>query len=60
MDREERLESRENREYFERRDEDSSGIPVWKILGGAALILAATAVIISLPDIKRYIKISTM
>jgi hypothetical protein len=33
---------------------------VWSILGGAALALAAAAVVVSLPDIKRYIKISRM
>ena len=31
-----------------------------KIIGGAALVLGAALVIVSLPDIKRYIKISTM
>lgn len=33
---------------------------VWSIIGGAALVVAAAAVIVTLPDIKRYIKISTM
>jgi hypothetical protein len=33
---------------------------IWSIVGGVALIAAAAAVIVSLPDIKRYIKISTM
>jgi len=31
-----------------------------KILGGAALVLVATAVYFSLPDVKRYLKISLM
>jgi hypothetical protein len=31
-----------------------------KIIGGAALLVGAALVIVSLPDIKRYIKISTM
>ena len=31
-----------------------------KILGGAALAALAAGVIANLPDIKRYIKISTM
>jgi len=60
MEREERLERIDEREYFERRRDDSPGIPVWKIVGGAALVLAAAAVILNLSDIKRYIKISTM
>jgi hypothetical protein len=33
---------------------------IWSIFGGAALLLAAAAVVVSLPDIKRYIKISKM
>ena len=32
----------------------------WKIVGGTALAVAVAALVISLPDIKRYIKISTM
>jgi hypothetical protein len=60
MEREEKIERRENREYPERRGEHSVGIPVWKIVGGAALVLAAAAVILNLSDIKRYIKISSM
>lgn len=38
----------------------SSGINVWSIFGGAALVVLAAAVIVNLPDIKRYIKISSM
>ena len=60
MEREERIERKENREHPEHRGEHSIGIPVWKIVGGAALILAATALILNLSDIKRYIKISSM
>lgn len=33
---------------------------LWSLVGGAALLLAAAAVVVSLPDIKRYIKISRM
>lgn len=33
---------------------------LWTILGGAVLVVAAAAVIVSIPDIKRYIKISSM
>lgn len=54
----EREPGREN--LVRRRTEKSSGISLWQIVGGTALLLAATVVIISLPDIKRYIKISTM
>jgi hypothetical protein len=45
---------------LERRSRGSSGINLWSIVGGAALMVMAAAVIVSLPDIKRYIKISTM
>jgi hypothetical protein len=37
-----------------------SGHLVWKIVGGVAIAVAATALIASLPDIKRYIHISRM
>jgi len=33
---------------------------IWKIIGGVALVAVATLVIVSIPDIKRYIRISTM
>ncbi len=46
-------------ESIERR-ERKSNMNVWTIVGGLALVAAAAAVIVSLPDIKRYIKISTM
>ena len=45
---------------LERRERKSSSMNVWTIVGGLALVAAAAAVIVSLPDIKRYIKISTM
>jgi hypothetical protein len=61
----------EHKEYLERRDErreprrryrkeHSSGIGALGIIGGIALIGVAALIITSLPDIKRYIKISTM
>lgn len=46
-------------ESLDRRERKSS-MNVWTIVGGLALVAAAAAVIVSLPDIKRYIKISTM
>lgn len=45
---------------LERRDRRPTGMNMWSIVGGAALLLAAAAVVVSLPDIKRYIKISRM
>jgi len=38
----------------------SSNHTVWKIVGGAALVALAVGVAVSLPDLKRYVKISTM
>jgi hypothetical protein len=38
----------------------SSGHLVWKIVGGVALAVAATTLITSLHDIRRYIRISRM
>lgn len=40
--------------------ETSLGNTAWKIVGGTVLALAAAAVIVTLPDIKRYIRISMM
>ena len=47
-------------EPLESKRRKSGGLGVWSILGGAALVIMAAAVLTSLPDIKRYIKISTM
>jgi hypothetical protein len=45
---------------LEKRRKRSSGVNVWMLIGGAALALVAYGVITQLPDIKRYIRISTM
>ena len=47
-------------ESLERKNHNFGGVSVWSIFGGAALVVLAAAVIVNLPDIKRYIKISTM
>lgn len=52
--------TRRSDDSMQRREKGSSGMNVWAIVGGLALVAAAAAVIVSLPDIKRYIKISTM
>jgi hypothetical protein len=36
------------------------GWSVWSVFGGAALMVMAVAVLVNLPDIRRYIKISRM
>lgn len=36
------------------------GMSAWSIIGGVVLAAFAVAVIASIPDIKRYIRISTM
>lgn len=33
---------------------------IWTIVGGAALVAIGALVIVMIPDIKKYIKISTM
>lgn len=43
-----------------RRDERSSGLSVWHAIGGITLLGLAAMIIVNLPDIKRYIRISTM
>lgn len=61
MERREHLQRRDERIESRRRYEESSnGIGVGSIVGGILLLGVAALVIVSLPDIKRYIKISTM
>ncbi len=55
-----KMEKRRPNRQPARREESSVGDTAWKILGGAILAVTVTAIIVSLPDIKRYIKISTM
>ena len=40
--------------------EKSSNGKVWKVIGGVALVALAVGLVYNLPDIKRYIKITTM
>ncbi len=53
---------RESRRQMERYDDggDSAAATAWKIVGGTVLALAVVTLVVTLPDIKRYIKISTM
>lgn len=44
----------------QRRSTEPRGISLWHIIGGIALATVAAVVIVNLPDIKRYVKISTM
>jgi len=50
----------ENRQMTRYRDESSVAATAWKIVGGTVLALVVVTVVATLPDIKRYIKISTM
>ena len=60
MERDEYLE-RKDRRIERRRDHDERRLSlIFGIVGGIALIGVAALVAISLPDIKRYIKISNM
>lgn len=46
---------------LERRESRSSGmIGLWSVVGGAVLVVMAAGLIVSLPDIKRYLKIRNM
>ena len=55
------MERRDKKRQVSRRDSETSvGNVAWMVVGGAVVALAAAAVIVSLPDIKRYIRISTM
>ncbi len=49
-----------NSKALEKSRRRSSGMNIWLIIGGAALALVAVGVITQYPDIKRYIRISTM
>ena len=61
MERREHLQRRDERiEPRRRYEESSTGIGVGSVVGGILLLGVAALVIVSLPDIKRYIKISTM
>ncbi len=53
---------RESRRHMETHKDngDSAALLAWKIVGGTALALAVVTLVVALPDIKRYIKISTM
>ncbi|MGQ0542675.1 MAG: DUF6893 family small protein [Blastocatellia bacterium] len=42
------------------RRERSGGFSIWHVVGSIALVSLAALVIVSLPDISRYIKISRM
>ena len=56
-----KMERREDdRRMMRYRGESSAAATAWKIVGGTALALVAVTLIAALPDIKRYIKISTM
>jgi hypothetical protein len=48
------------REEHTEKCEHSSHRGFWTVLGGAALVLVVAGLLTNLPDIKRYIKISTM
>ncbi len=60
MERQEHLERTDER--IERCEEDESGgtFGIWSAVGGIALLGVAALVIVTLPDIRRYIKISRM
>jgi hypothetical protein len=61
MERNQDMERRgPERRIERRRSGESPKFSIWYAVGGLALLGAATLVVVTLPDIKRYIKISTM
>lgn len=58
----EHIERRENRNQGAEigRHQAEPRISVWHIVGGIALVGLVAAAIVAVPDLKRYIKISTM
>jgi hypothetical protein len=60
MERQEQLEERDER--IARREENFSGdkSEIWSAVCGIALLGVAALIIVTLPDIKRYIKMSGM
>ncbi|MGI8813283.1 MAG: DUF6893 family small protein [Pyrinomonadaceae bacterium] len=60
MEREELSKQRDFGMKRESRRNDSSGHTMLGIAGLMALVGVAALVVVTLPDIKRYIKISTM
>ena len=56
MKRSEALQRRERRPSVG----GGAGVTLWSTVGGVALSAAAAVVVMSIPNIKRYIKISTM
>jgi hypothetical protein len=49
-----------NRAMMAYEDGGSAAGLAWKLVGGTAVAVLAAAVLFSLPDIKRYIKMSRM
>jgi len=53
--------SLERRQPLVRRERKSSGgMGLWSVVGGAALLAVAAMVVVSIPDIQRYMKIRAM
>ncbi len=49
-----------NQSLAMREQKSSLGMGLWSIVGGAVLVAVAAAVIVSIPDIQRYMKIRSM
>lgn len=60
MEHKEMKKSEDKRQTARYKDENSAALIAWKVVGGTVLAVAAVALVATLPDIKRYIKISTM
>jgi len=47
-------------EMLVKREQKSSDMSIWKVVGGAAFLVFAYGVMKSYPDIQRYLKIRSM
>jgi uncharacterized membrane protein HdeD (DUF308 family) len=50
----------EEEKALQRTEDENYSINRWQIFSGVALILGGLFIILNLPDIKRYIRISRM
>ncbi len=50
----------EQEKSLQRKEDEGLSVSAWQIFSGVVLILSGLLIILSLPDIKRYIKITRM
>ncbi len=60
MERRERLERSDEKRVRGEKIESGDGLGIWRAVGIVALLGVAALVIVNLPDVERYIKMSRM